>query len=166
MAEVSERPTLFPESVLPPPSVVGVQVRGVGDLLTRLAKCCNPVPGDPIIGYITRGTGITVHRRDCPNVQNTSDTERLIEVEWGISREAYSVNIRIEAFDRSGLLRDIAAIVADEGIRMISAHASTHGDNTATIQATLEINGIGQLREVLSKLEGLRDILEVRREAG
>jgi GTP pyrophosphokinase len=166
LAEVSERPTLFPESVLPPPAVVGVQVRGVGDLLTRLAKCCNPVPGDPIIGYITRGTGITVHRRDCPNVQNTSDTERLIEVEWGISREAYSVNIRIEAFDRSGLLRDIAAIVADEGIRMISAHASTHGDNTATIQATLEINGIGQLREVLSKLEGLRDILEVRREAG
>ncbi|KPL16448.1 MAG: (p)ppGpp synthetase, partial [Anaerolineae bacterium SM23_84] len=165
LAEISAQPLLFPEPVLPPRSVVGIQVKGVGDLLSRLAKCCNPVPGDPIIGYITRGTGITVHRPDCPNIKN-KDTERLIEVEWGATREAYPVNIRIEAFDRPGLLRDIASVVADEGISMSAAHASTHGDNTATIRATLQINNIQQLRNVLSRLEGFRDVLEVRREKG
>jgi GTP pyrophosphokinase len=166
VAEIAIHPSLFPEPVLPPPSVVGVQVKGVGDLLTRLANCCSPVPGDSIVGYITRGKGVTVHRRDCPNVKNISDTERLIEVEWGIVRQAYPVSIRIEAFDRAGLLRDIASIVADEGIRMSAAQASVREDNTATIQATLEIDTVQQLRNVLSKLEGLRDVLEVRREKG
>lgn len=164
LADVVVQPQLFPEPILPPPSVVGVQVKGVGDLLTRLARCCHPVPGDPIIGYITRGTGITVHHRDCPNIKNIKDTERLIEVEWGMMREAYPVDIRIEAFDRAGLLRDVASIVADEGINMSAANVSTHADNTATIQATLLINNIQQLRNVLGRLESLRDVLEVRRE--
>jgi guanosine-3',5'-bis(diphosphate) 3'-pyrophosphohydrolase len=155
---------LGPMPVLPHPSVVGIQVKGVGDLLTRLAKCCSPVPGDSIIGYITRGTGITVHRRDCPNVKNIADSERLIEIEWGATREAYPVDIRIEAFDRPGLLRDIATIVADEGISMSAATSSSHADNTATVVATLLINNIQQLHNVLAKLEGLRDILEIRRE--
>ena len=165
LAEISEQPLFFPEPILPASSVVGVQVKGVGDLMTRLAHCCNPVPGDPIIGYITRGTGITVHHRDCPNIKNL-DTERLIEVDWGVTREAYPVLIRIEAFDRAGLLRDLAAIVADEGISMSAVNVSTHDDNTASIQATLQIAGIEQLREVLSRLEGVRDVLEVRREKG
>jgi len=165
LAEISPEPLFFPEAVLPPPSVIGIQVKGVGDLLTRLGRCCNPVPGDPIVGYITRGTGITVHRRDCPNVQSL-DTERFVDVEWGITREAYPVNIRIEAFDRAGLLRDIATIVADEGISMSAVNVSTHDDNTATIQATLQISGIQQLRNVLSKLEESRDVLDVRREKG
>jgi RelA/SpoT family (p)ppGpp synthetase len=165
LAEISTQPLLFPEPVLPPPSVVGIQVKGVGDLLTRLAKCCNPVPGDPIIGYITRGTGITVHRRDCPNIAN-KDTERLTNVEWGPTRQAYPVDVRIEAFDRAGLLRDIASIVADEGISLSAANVLTHEDNTATIRATLQINDIQQLRTVLSRLEGFRDVLEVRREKG
>ncbi|MEM4723519.1 MAG: bifunctional (p)ppGpp synthetase/guanosine-3',5'-bis(diphosphate) 3'-pyrophosphohydrolase [Candidatus Hadarchaeum sp.] len=164
LADAVVQPQLFPEPILPQPSVVGIQVKGVGDLLTRLARCCNPVPGDPIIGYITRGTGITVHRRDCPNIKNIKDTERLIGVEWGVMREAYPVDIRIEAFDRAGLLRDVASIVADEGINMSAANVSTHADNTATIQATLLINNIQQLRNVLSRLESLRDVLEVRRE--
>jgi len=164
--DTSVKPGLFAESVLPARSVVGVQVRGVGDLLTRLARCCNPVPGDSIIGYITRGKGITVHRRDCPNIKSASDSERLIEVEWGGTREAYPVNIRIEAFDRPGLLRDIAATMADEDISMSAVQVSTHGDNTATFLATLQISGIQQLRSVLSKLESVRDVLEVRRERG
>ncbi len=166
LAEIAVPDELPSQTVLPPPTVVGVQVRGVGDLLSRLARCCNPVPGDPIIGYITRGKGVTVHRRDCPNVRNIPDTERLIDVEWGIAREVYPVNIRIEAFDRAGLLRDIATIVADEGIRMSAATASVDADNTATITATLEIGSVQQLRDVLSRLEGIRDILEVRREKG
>jgi GTP pyrophosphokinase len=164
LADIAVQPHLFPEPVLPAPSVVGVQVRGVGDLLTRLAKCCHPVPGDPIIGYITRGTGITVHRRDCSNIRNISDTERLIEVEWGTIRQAYPVDIRIEAFDQAGLLRDVAAIIADEGVNISAVNVSSHADNTATILATLQISGVQQLRDVLSRLESLRNILEVRRE--
>jgi guanosine-3',5'-bis(diphosphate) 3'-pyrophosphohydrolase len=164
LADIVVQRELGPMPVLPRPSVVGIQVKGVGDLLTRLAKCCNPVPGDPIIGYITRGTGITVHRRDCPNVKNIADSERLIEIEWGTTREAYPVDIRIEAFDRAGLLRDIATIVADEGINMSAATSSSHADNTATVVATLLINNIQQLHNVLARLEGLRNILEVRRE--
>jgi GTP pyrophosphokinase len=166
LAEVDVPLELPYEAVLPPPAVVGVQVKGVGDLLTRLAKCCNPVPGDPIIGYITRGKGVTVHRQDCPNVKNISDTERLIDVEWGVEREVYPVTVRIEAFDRAGLLRDIATVVADEGIRMSSAQASVDANNTAVVSATLEINSVQQLRNVLSRLEGIRDVLEVRRERG
>lgn len=166
LAAITDQRLIFPELTLPPPSVVGIQVNGVGDLLTRLAQCCKPVPGDPIIGYITRGTGITVHRRDCPNVKNISDSERLIEVQWGGMREAYPVNIRVEAFDRPGLLRDIASIVADQSISMSAVQVETHGDNTATVQATLQITGIEQLRDILSKLEELRDVLEVRREKG
>ncbi len=164
LAEIAVPDELPSQAVLPRPAVVGVQVKGVGDLLSRLARCCNPVPGDPIIGYITRGKGVTVHHRDCPNVRNIPDTERLIEVEWGIAREVYPVNIRIEAFDRAGLLRDIATIVADEGIRMSAASASVGADNTAIVTATLEIGSVQQLRDVLSRLEGIRDILEVRRE--
>jgi len=164
MADVSAQRQLLPESLLPPPSVVGVQVKGVGDLLTRLAPCCNPVPGDPIIGYTTRGTGITVHRRDCPNVQNIADSERLIEVAWGETREAYPVAIRVEAFDRAGLLRDVTAIVADEGINMSAVSSSSHADKTATVMATLLVSNIEQLRSVLARLEDLRDVLEVRRE--
>ncbi len=164
--ELAVPSTLPADTVLPSPSVVGVQFKGVGDLLSRLARCCSPVPGDPIIGYITRGKGVTVHRRDCANVKNISDTERLIDVEWGVGREVYPVKVRIEAFDRAGLLRDIATIVADEGIRMTSAQASVDTDNTATITATLEIGSVQQLRNVLSRLEGIRDVLEVRREKG
>jgi len=164
LAAMSDQPLLFPEAVLPPASVVGIRVNGVGDLLTRLAQCCKPVPGDPIIGYITRGTGITVHRKDCPNVKNIADSERLTEVQWGATREAYPVNIRLEAFDRPGLLRDIATIVADAGISMSALHVSTRSDNTATLQATLQISRIEQLRDVLTKLENLRDVMEARRE--
>jgi RelA/SpoT family (p)ppGpp synthetase len=166
LAEIAVPAELPTEAVLPPPSVVGVQVRGVGDLLTRLARCCNPVPGDAIVGYITRGKGVTIHRQDCSNVKNIPDTERLIEVQWGAARHAYPVSIRIEAFDRAGLLRDIAAVVTDEDIRMSAAQAWVHEDNTATIAATLEINSVQQLRNVLSKLEGIRDVYEVRREKG
>jgi GTP pyrophosphokinase len=164
LADIVVQRQWLPGVGLPSTAVVGVRVKGVGDLLTRLAKCCSPVPGDPIIGYTTRGTGVTVHRTDCPNIKALSDVERLIEVEWGTERQAYPVGIRIEAFDRQGLLRDIAAIVADMGINMASANVSMHPDNTATVQVVLLIARVEQLRDVLVKLEGLRDILEIRRE--
>jgi len=140
-------------------------VDGVGDLLTRLAVCCKPVPGDAIVGYITRGKGITVHRADCGNVVNLTDTERLIPVSWGRAEQAYPVVIHMEAFDRSGLLRDIAAAVADLGINMSSVNVSTNGDHTATIVATMGIKSLSQLSMLMNKLQSIRDVLDVRRES-
>jgi len=150
---------------IPEATLSDIQVAGVGDLLTRMANCCKPVPGDPIIGYTTRGKGITVHRTDCSNVANLTDTERLIAVNWGRAQEAYPVVIRIEAFDRSGLLRDIAAAVADLGISMSSVNVSTNKDQTATIVATMGIKSISQLSSLLNKLQSVRDVLDARREA-
>lgn len=149
---------------IPETAVLDIKVSGVGDLLTRLGNCCNPVPGDQIVGYITRGKGVTVHRTDCPNVLNMQDTERLIPVSWGDAQRAYPVVVRIEAFDRSGLLRDVAAVVADLDINMISASVSTNKDHTATIVATMGIKGVSQLATLLGKLQGLRDVIEVQRE--
>jgi GTP diphosphokinase / guanosine-3',5'-bis(diphosphate) 3'-diphosphatase len=148
-----------------PKAVSDIQVAGVGDLLTRLGDCCKPVPGDPILGYITRGKGVTVHRADCTNIANLPDTERLIQVSWGQAQEIYPVVVRIEAFDRNGMLRDIAAAVADLGINMSSVNVSTNADHTATIVATMGIRSLSHLSTLMNKLESVRDVLEVSRNA-
>lgn len=149
---------------IPTAAVSEVQVAGVGDLLTRMGNCCKPVPGDAIVGYITRGKGVTVHRADCTNVINLTDTERLIPVTWGRAEQAYAVEIHLEAFDRAGLLRDISGVVADMGINMSSVHVSTNDDHTAVISATLAIKTLSQLSTLLDKLQSVRDVIEVRRE--
>lgn len=141
-----------------------VRVTGVGDLLTRLAGCCSPVPGDEIVGYTTRGKGITVHRSDCSTVKHIADTERLIPVTWGPTRETYPVVIHIEAFDRPGLLRDIASAVSDAGISMSAANVTTHDDHTATLIATLGVSSIAQLSQIMARLESIRDVVEVHRQ--
>ena len=155
-----------PDGARPQPSTAatGVQVRGVGDLLTRIARCCNPVPGEPIVGYITRGKGITVHRADCTNMANEDERDRLVPVEWGKTQVTYPVKIRLEAWDRDGLLRDVAAVVAEDKISMSSASAISHPDRTSTIRATLEITDVEKLGRILTKLEGLRGILSVTRD--
>ncbi len=145
-----------------------VRVLGVGDLLTNLAHCCHPLPGDRIVGYITRGRGVTVHRQDCPNILRVNDRERLIEVDWGIeATDTYPVNVRVEAYDRQGLLRDIAAVVADESISMSSANIVTHKkDHRATMMVTLEIADIDQLSRVLTRIERLPNVVAARRQSG
>jgi GTP pyrophosphokinase len=159
--------------VLPPPtpsdaerSLVarGIQVMGVGDLYTRLANCCKPVYGDEIVGYTTRGRGITVHRTDCPNIRNVDDEARLVPVSWGEQRESYPVAVRIVAWDRVGLLRDLTTLVSDEGLNMDSVLTQTHPDQTVTVLITLTVDDVRQLSRVLQKLETLRDVFEVRRE--
>lgn len=142
-----------------------VQVLGTGDVLTALARCCHPLPGDEIIGYVTRLRGVTVHRRDCINVIRASEPERLIDVEWGRGKNLYPVNVRLEAWDRVGLLRDISTIVAEEKINMIGVRTQEHQDRTTTVFLTLETTGISQLSRVLSKLEGVRGTLSVARHA-
>lgn len=152
----------------PPLAVEGLKVRGVGSLLTSVARCCNPLPGDHIIGYVTRGRGVTIHRRDCPNILRKKDKERLIEVDWGAAaQQTYPVTIRVEAYDRTGLLRDIANLVADEKVNLRDAAAVTGvDDNMAIITATLEIAGIAQLSRLLTKIERLPNVIEARRRVG
>jgi len=153
-----------PKAGLPVTDKTGVRVMGVGDLLTRLATCCKPLPGDAIVGYITRGRGVTVHRQDCPNVQNV-ESERLVSVEWGPSdHQVYPVSIRVEAMNRDGLLRDITTLVAEDHVDITQARAVVHPDQTATITATLQVTGMEQVSRLLSKIEGMREVLEVRRD--
>lgn len=142
----------------------GVQVMGVGDLYTRLARCCRPVYGDEIVGYTTRGRGITVHRADCPNVANIHDDPRLIPVNWGHLRESYSVTVRVEAWDRVGLLRDLTTLVSDEKVNMDSVFTNTHDDQTVTVLVTLNVDDVRQLSRLLQRMESLRDVFMVRRE--
>ena len=168
MRPVEEVLELPPARVMTTPLPTGVRVRGVGDLLTNLAHCCNPLPGDRIVGYITRGRGVTIHRQDCPNILRINDRERLIEVDWGVEvTETYPVNVRVEAYDRQGLIRDIAAVVANESINMSAANVVTHKkDHMATMMVTLEIADIDQLSRVLARIGQLPNVVEARRQTG
>lgn len=157
-----------PEEMISPPRIAPLpelSVLGAGGLLTSLAQCCHPVPGDPIIGYITRGRGVKVHRRDCPNILRGEEEERLIQVSWGSQQATYPVSVKITAYDRGGLLRDIGAVVAGESLSMSSVNVGTN-KHIATILTTIEIYDVAQLSRLLDKLERLPNVIEVRRQTG
>ena len=166
-AEKEEEEPELPEAAPPPPEVSGVTVRGVGDLLTRVAGCCHPLPGDPVVGYVTRGRGITIHRQDCPNILYLEDKERLIEVDWGEDfRQVFPVMIQVLAYDRTGLMRDITEIMVEERINISAANIATHPkDHTAVITVTLEISSIVQLSRILDRIDKLPNVFEARRKA-
>jgi GTP diphosphokinase / guanosine-3',5'-bis(diphosphate) 3'-diphosphatase len=166
VAEVTEEPHLpAVQPAQPARTVTGLSVQGVGDLLTNLARCCKPMPGDEIIGFITRGKGITVHRVDCPNIRHEPEKERIIGVSWGNHRqEVYPVTIRVEAWDRVGLLRDISTIVADEKVNMTSVLTTTHPDHTVALLLTIQVSNVRQLSRLLARIEAVRDVYEVRRD--
>lgn len=159
------------EPVLPPPQGDGrrqtvapsIQVLGSGDLLTQISRCCGPVPGDDILGYVTRSRGVSIHRRDCTNIVHADEPERLIEVSWGTQEQSYPVAVRIEAYDRVGLLRDISQLVADEKVNMAGVHTQEHGDRTTSVYVTLEIAGIEQLTRLLNKAEMIRGVISASR---
>jgi GTP pyrophosphokinase len=131
-------------------------------MLTNLARCCNPVQGDEIIGYITVGRGVSIHRKDCRSVLSLPEP-RLIAVEWGeVDEESYPVPIVINAYDREGLMRDIGAAVADEHINMSELHIKT-SNNIAVFHVTMEVQSAIQLARVLSKIERLPNVMEARR---
>lgn len=142
-----------------------VTVLGTGGLLTRLARCCSPIPGDEIIGYVTRGRGVTVHRRDCPNMLRVAETERLIEVDWGTEKKTYPVTVHITAYDRGGLMRDISAVVAAADINVTSFNVTTT-KNIANLRATLEISEFAQLSSVLAQIERLPNVVKAQRRTG
>jgi GTP pyrophosphokinase len=161
--DVDEVP--LPQVAPPPAQLGGVRVRGVGDLLVRFSKCCHPIPGDPIVGFITRGRGVTVHLATCSTVLNEKAVERLIDVEWETTAQrTYPIAILIEAYDRTGLLSDISNIVADDKINIVAANVRVHKDHRATVQATLEVSSVAQLSRVMAHLEQLKDVYSVERD--
>jgi GTP pyrophosphokinase len=168
LAQHRVREVLTPaEHVQAPRTPPRLQVMGVGDLLTNLATCCRPVNGDAIIGFVTRGRGITVHREDCPNIRNVTEPERLVPVTWGDhGEETFPVTVQVQAWDRVGLLKDVSTVLADERVNIVNVTTTTHDDRTVTLYATIEVEGIGQLSTILQKLESIREVYEVRREAG
>ncbi len=144
-----------------------ISIYGVGNLLTRLARCCQPAPGDAIVGFITRGEGVTIHRQDCRNIARLQETaaERLIDVSWsGQTAQHYPVDITVEAYDRQGLIRDISSLLNNEGINVtaVNTHTDPH-DQVARMTLTIEIADVDQLSRVMERISGLRNIRDVHR---
>ena len=147
-------------------SGTGVRVKGIDDVLVRLAHCCNPVPGDPIIGFVTRGRGVSVHREDCPNSRDlvATNPERILEVEWdAAAKTTYQVEILIEALDRTRLLQDISIALADAGVNVLSAAISTDKQGVAYLRFLFELGSMDQLQKVLSTVRGVNGVFDARR---
>ncbi len=139
-----------------------VTVMGLNRMLHNFARCCNPTPGDPIVGYITRGRGVTIHRMDCPNAMRMNDAERLIKVDWGIVEQTYPVPLQITAYDRQGLMADISAVLSSEPVRLIDLSLTTR-QHVVKVNLVLEVAGISELSRVLARLENLPNVMEATR---
>jgi len=140
-----------------------VRVKGVEDVLVRFARCCSPVPGDPVVGFITRGRGISVHSAKCPKVFD-SDPHRLIEIEWDLSKKAeHKVRIRVVCEDRPGLLADMSRAIRDHNVNITQAQIGTTKDKKAVCLFALEITDVAQLGKILSTLEGINGVISASR---
>jgi GTP pyrophosphokinase len=146
----------------PPSGKSQVSVLGLKGLLTQLARCCNPAPGDEIIGYITRGRGATIHRKDCPNILQIKDRERLVLVSWGEAKATYPIPVRIKAYDRDGLMKDVSTLIANEKVNMPQVKVETHR-NLAVFDLVLEVRDLPQLSRLLDRLENLPNVMEAQR---
>ncbi len=158
-----EQPPVKAEVAQPEPPESAIRVLGMGDLVTHLARCCRPVPGDRIIGYVTRSRGVTIHRQDCYNVVHEDEKERLIAVEWGQTDSLYPVSIQVDAWDRVGLIRDITTIVAEEGVNIAEVSSVHHDDHTVAEHFTLQTKDLAQLSRLMAKIDGIRGVIGVSR---
>jgi GTP pyrophosphokinase len=143
-----------------------VTIQGVRNLLTYFAQCCDPKPGDPIIGYVTVGKGVAIHREDCDNIVQLPPhrQSRLIDVAWGVEPEAFPVELEVKALDRKGLLKDITQILAQERINIVRTHSETNGDDqTVVMRITAEVSDLGQLSSVLDKIGQVHNVFSARR---
>ena len=148
------------------PSKSGVIVKGVDNCLVKFSKCCNPVPGDDIIGYVTKGRGVSIHRKDCTNVKDLlSEEERIIEVEWYEDKAptVYNVDIQILANDRTGLLQDVVREITNLKINIMGVNTRTNRDRIATIDVTMEVQNTEQLNKVAKQIRKVDSVYEVTR---
>jgi guanosine-3',5'-bis(diphosphate) 3'-pyrophosphohydrolase len=141
----------------------GITVLGVGDLLTRMGECCHPLPSDEIIGYVTRSRGVTVHRTDCPNLSGLQEQDRMVQVSWGQSKNLYPVRLKIDAFDRLGLLHDITGATSVEHANIISSQTDVLDDASVMVHVTVQVSNIEQLSRLFSRIEGVRGVHAVSR---
>jgi len=139
-----------------------VTVLGLKGLLTSFARCCNPAPGDDIVGYITRGRGATIHRRDCPNILRVREHERMVKVSWGEPHTTYPVPVEIKAYDRQGLMVDISNILNNEGSNLADINLKTN-HNIVLIDIVIEVKDIEQLSRILTRVENLPNVMEAHR---
>ncbi len=167
VADDTERtlPTEAPPSTARPTG--GIMVKGGGSLEVRFANCCQPIPGDPVVGFVTRGRGATIHLQTCANVINEREVNRLIPLEWEAAGAlTYPISIRVDAYDRTGLLNDITHVVAGEKVNIVAAGVNTSPDHTATVTATLQVSSVAQLAHVMSRIAQVRDVTSVQRDLG
>ncbi len=141
-----------------------IQIMGLSGMLTQMARCCNPMPGDSVIGYITRGRGVTIHRANCPNVLRVKDAERLITVDWGTVERTYPIPIQITAYDRQGLMSDISSVLVGEPARLIDFSMSSR-QHIVKVNMVLEVPDITSLSRILARLENLANVIEAIRVA-
>jgi GTP pyrophosphokinase len=144
------------------PSTDAVEVVGLKGLLSTMARCCNPMPSDQIVGYITRGRGATIHRQDCPNILRIKDKERLLQVSWGKVERTFPVNITVKAYDRQGLMGDISTLLQGEGVNIADVSVN-YNRTVADIKLVIEIRDLAQLSRVLTRIESLPNVLEALR---
>jgi len=147
------------------PSNLGVVVKGIDNCLVKLAKCCNPVPGDEIIGYITKGRGVSVHRKDCTNIKNLiSEENRMIDVEWyDENKETYQTDIEIRSNDRTGLLLDILKELGTTKAKILGVNTKTTKEKIAIIVVTLQVESLDELNKAIKVTRKVNSVYEVRR---
>lgn len=147
----------------------GVVVKGIDDVLVRLSRCCNPVPGDEIIGFVTRGRGVSVHRKDCPNAQDLmQEPERIIEVAWEADaanrvKTTFNVEIIIEALDRMNLLVDVAKVLSDHGANVLSVSSTTHRDNMVEMRFLFQVSDVHAIDRILTRTKEVENVFDARR---
>jgi guanosine-3',5'-bis(diphosphate) 3'-pyrophosphohydrolase len=157
--EGADRPTSVPSTAH------GIRVRGVDNVLMRFGRCCSPLPGDRILGYITRGRGVSIHREDCPNIQFLrGQAERLVEVEWEPSHDGvHQVEIEVEALDRVGLLKDILSTVTETRTNVVSVNARVRKDKVGIVNIVVDIRNVTQLTAVMQRIGQLPEVYSVER---
>ena len=170
--EAAQAAVANPEKKKEEKSKGGIVVRGANDVAVRFSKCCNPVPGDEIVGFITRGRGISIHRTDCVNLLNMpeSDRARLIEAEWQVSEadttQTYTTEINIYANNRKGLLAEVSKIFLELDIDIITINVSNNKKGRATLSMSFDITGVEQLNRIIAKIRNVEGVIDIERTAG
>ena len=170
--EAAQAAAANPEKKKEEKSKGGIVVRGANDVAVRFSKCCNPVPGDEIVGFITRGRGISIHRTDCVNLLNMpeSDRARLIEAEWQVSEadttQTYTTEINIYANNRKGLLAEVSKIFLELDIDIITINVSNNKKGRATLSMSFDITGVEQLNRIIAKIRNVEGVIDIERTAG
>ena len=160
-----DKPMIAPRSKRRRASGDGVRVKGIDDVLVRLASCCHPVPGDDIIGFVTRGRGVSVHRRDCPNARELLSTpERIIDVDWELgATTTFQVEIFVEALDRLRLLQDVTSALAEQGVNILASSTTTQRDGIVEMRFLFELGDLSRLDTILRYMRNVEGVFEARR---